>query len=237
MQWHWDVIPRNFKYFMLGQYPDGPMGGLLLTMVMSVLVILMCFVLGIVFGLMRYSKNKYWRFPAIGYIEFIRGTPVLMVIFWCYFMLPKLIPVLQGRTRFEWTSALVALVAFYGAQMAEVVRAGLESIGRGQTEAALSSGLTYVQVIRYIIMPQGLKNMIPAIVGTFISVIKDTSLVYIIGVAEFTRTVFQVNNRVLNAPMELFLFAAVVYFVPCYMLSKLSIRLEKRLAAGVKVEI
>ncbi len=99
-------------------------------------------------------------------------------------------------------------------------------------EAALATGLTQGQTFAYIILPQGLKNMIPAIVGNFIAVVKDTSLIYIIGVAEFTRTIFQVNNRVMNAPMELFIFAAVVYFVPCWLLSKWAGALESHLAAG-----
>lgn len=294
MTWHWDVVPRNFKYFMMGRLsfsalawwglvfaafivfcflfykmfrnqslgnirgrnvyvliiaaemtalfiyrkPLGEgieflnLGGFILTIIISVVVIIATFFVGIVAGLMRSSKNYLVRIPSVLYIEIIRGGPVLMGIFWFYFMLPQVFTNLKGIPQAEMLFATVALIAFYGAYMAEVIRAGIISIPVGQMEAALSSGLNVAQAFTYVILPQGMKNMIPAIVGTFITVIKDTSLIYIIGVAEFTRTVFQVNNRVMNAPMELFIFAAVVYFIPCWLLSKFSLSLERKLAAG-----
>jgi polar amino acid transport system permease protein len=182
--------------------------------------------------MMRTSKNSLIRVPSILYIEIIRGGPLLMGIFWFYFMLPHVFKQLKGVPQAELLFATIALIAFYGAYMAETVRAGILSIAHGQTEAALASGLTTAQVFAYIVLPQGLKNMIPAIVGNFIAVVKDTSLIYIIGVSELTRTIFQVNNREMNAPMELFIFAAVVYFVPCWILSKVSLSLERKLAAG-----
>jgi polar amino acid transport system permease protein len=294
--WHWDVIPKNFKYFMMGRLSYAALawwglvvlalalfgwfcweayrnhslgraarrnlflggllvetallvkggatilrgieflnlGGFVLTMIISVVTIVATFIVGIFVGLMRAAKNPLIRVPSILYIEIIRGGPILMGIFWFYFMLPQVFPKLKGVPQAEMVFATVALIAFYGAYMAETVRAGINSIPHGQMEAALASGLTSAQAFAYIILPQGLKNMIPAIVGNFIAVVKDTSLIYIIGVAEFTRTIFQVNNRVMNAPMELFIFAAVVYFVPCWLLSKWSDALERRLAAGTR---
>ncbi len=294
MTWHWDVIPRNFKYFMMGRVSYAGLywwgvvtlafvaycgvaylayrcqslgnrkgrnlwlallaveiaalllggksigrgieflnlGGFLLTMIISVVVIIATSLVGVVVGLMRTAKNPLVRVPSILYIEIMRGGPLLMGIFWFYFMLPQVFKGLKGLPQAEMFFATIALIAFYGAYMAETIRAGINSIPHGQMEAALASGLTTFQAFAYIILPQGMKNMIPAIVGNFIAVVKDTSLIYIIGVAELTRTIFQVNNRVMNAPMELFIFAAVIYFIPCWILSRVSLSLEHRLAAG-----
>lgn len=223
---HWDVVWNNLGYFLLGRFPTGPVGGLALSILLAIGGIFFAFWVGIIFGLMRLSKRWYIRIPSIVYIEIIRGTPLLLLIFWFYF----LAPIIFHRPIPEARSTLVAFTIFTGAYCAEIVRAGIQSIPKGQMEAARSSGLNYRQAMTYIILPQALRNMIPSFVNQFVSLTKDTSLAYIIGVQELTRTATQVNNRTLNAPAEIFLTIAVIYFIICFGLTQTSRSLEKRLS-------
>jgi len=223
---HWDIVWNNFSYFLIGAYPQGPLGGLAMSILLALGSIFGAFWLGLGIGLMRLSKRPYLKYPALVYIEIIRGTPLLMVIFWFYF----LAPILFNETLPEATSALISFIVFTSAYIAEIVRAGVLGLPKGQMEAARSTGLNHTQAMLYIILPQALRNMIPSFVNQFVSLTKDTSLAYIIGVNELTRAATQVNNRTLIAPMEIFLTIAVLYFIVCYVLTSISRRLEKQLA-------
>lgn len=222
---HWNVIANNFNYFLIGAYPEGPLGGLAMSILLALGGIFGAFWLGLLIGLMRMSKSRTARNFALVYTEIIRGTPLLMVIFWFYF----LAPIAFGHTLPEAESALIALIVFTSAYIAEIVRAGVESLPKGQTEAARGTGLSRYQALSYVILPQALFNMIPSFVNQFVSLTKDTSLAFIIGVNELTKAATQVNNRTLNAPTEIFITIAVLYFIICYVLTALSRRLEKRI--------
>lgn len=215
---------NNLDYFLIGAYPNGPLGGLAMAVLLAIGGIFGAFWLGLIFGLMRLSKRIWIKWPAVFYIEIIRGTPLIMVIFWFYF----LAPVLFGHSLPEAFSALISFIVFTSACIAEIVRAGVEGLSKGQMEAAVSSGLSHFQAMLYVILPQALKNMIPSFVNQFVSLTKDTSLAYIIGVNELTRAATQVNNRTLIAPTEIFLTIALLYFIICYPLTSLSRKLEKR---------
>jgi polar amino acid transport system permease protein len=223
---HWGVVIRNFDYFLVGAWPSGPMGGLLMSILLALGGIVGAFWLGLAFGLMRMSRNVWVRLPALVYIEIIRGTPLLLLIFWFYF----LAPVVLGKTLPSFQSSLIAFIVFTGAYIAEIVRAGVQALPKGQMEAARGCGLTHVQAMRYVILPQALRNMIPSFVNQFVSLTKDTSLASLIGVNELMLTADQVNNRELTAPMEIFITVAVLYFVVCYVLTSASRRLERQLA-------
>jgi len=223
---HWDVVFNNFEYFLVGAWPNGPLGGVAMSTLLAVGGIFGAFWIGMVFGLMRLSKHWLPRTLALIYIEVIRGVPLLMVIFWFYF----LGPILLGHELPETWSALVALIVFTSAYIAEIVRAGVHALPKGQTEAARSTGLSRVQALRFVILPQALRNMIPSFVNQFVSLTKDTSLAFIIGVNELTRTAEQVNNRTMNAPLEIFFSIAVMYFVICFVLTSLSRKLERNMA-------
>jgi polar amino acid transport system permease protein len=164
----------------------------------------------------------------MAYIEVIRGTPLIMVIFWVYFFLPIFT---KAYINVFW-SATIALTIFTGAYLAEIVRGGIQNIPAGQFEAAASTGLSYSQTMRKIILPQALKQMIPAIVGQFIAIFKDTSLAYVIGVMELTFVAQGINNRLMIYPFEIYTTVAVLYFLCCYSMSMLANRLEKRLDTG-----
>ena len=163
---------------------------------------------------------------TLAVLNFIRGMPLLMVIFWMYFLLPAI----MGATVTESWTVIAALTIFTSAYMSQIVKAGVESIPRGQTEAGLSTGLKPWQVMIFIVLPQGLRNMIPSFVNQFVSMIKDTSLAFIVGVSELTHVATQINNRTMIYPTEIFAFIAVVYFIICYAFTSLSRWLERRLA-------
>ncbi|MDD4951977.1 MAG: amino acid ABC transporter permease [Desulfovibrionaceae bacterium] len=223
---HWQVVWDNMDYFLWGAFPQGALGGLAMSIILALLGIFFAFWLGLAAGLMRLSGRWWLHYPALVYVEIIRGVPLLMCIFWFYF----LAPVVLGHTMPEFQSALVAFVVFTGAYVAEIVRAGVLALPKGQMEAARGSGLSHVQAMCFVILPQSLRNMIPSFVNQFVSLTKDTSLAYIIGVNELTRAATQVNNRTMNAPMEIFLTMLVLYFIVCYVLTSFSRRLERHLA-------
>ena len=222
---HWDTVYKNFDYLLIGAYPQGPLGGLAMTVILAVAGIFGAFWLGLGCGLMRISKQRRLRWPAMAFIEIIRGTPLLMVVFWFYF----LAPVVFGHSLPEAESALIALIVFTSAYIAEIVRAGVEALPKGQMEAARGSGLSHIQAMVFIILPQALFNMIPSFVNQFVSLTKDTSLAFIIGVNELTKAATQVNNRTLTAPTEIFITIALLYFVICYCLTEFSRYLERRI--------
>ncbi len=223
---NWSVVWDNLDYFLWGAFPEGPLGGIAMSIILALGGIFGAFWIGLAAGLMRMSKRAWLRLPAVFYIEVIRGTPLLMLIFWFYF----LAPVILGSPMPEVWCALTAFIIFTGAYVGEIVRAGVQALPRGQMEASRGTGLSHVQAMRYVVLPQALRNMIPSFVNQFVSLTKDTSLAYIIGVNELTRAATQVNNRTLTSPMEIFLAILVLYFIICYVLTSVSRRLERQLA-------
>jgi His/Glu/Gln/Arg/opine family amino acid ABC transporter permease subunit len=210
------VIVENVPYMLTG---------LQLTVILSVVSMVGSFAGGAVFAMLRLSPWWWLRWPAILYIDIVRTVPLIMVIFWAFF----LIPVLTGHATTPVKAALFALVLFNTSYMAEVIRAGIQSIPKGQVEASRAIGLTYLQAMRHVVLPQALRHMSPALVSRFIALFMGTSLVYIIGVTEFFRAANNVNNRVYRS-YEIYGFVALVYFVCCYALSLASTALERRFA-------
>lgn len=213
-----DVILRNFPYMMRG---------LELTIILASLSLVGSFIGGTLLAVLRMSPWWWLRWPAILYIDVVRMIPLVMVIFWVFF----LIPILTGRPVTPLVAALAALIGFNSSYMAEVVRAGIQTVPKGLVEAARSSGLNYLQAMTRIVLPIAFKNMLPAIVSRFIALFMGTSLAYIIGATEFFRAANDINNRVFR-PYEIYTFVAVVYFVFCYALSLLGRLLEHRLSRG-----
>ena len=211
---------------MIGRYPDGPLGGVGLTLYLAVVSCVLSFFGGLILGLLSVSRHKWISLPSVLFINAIRGMPLLMVIFWMYFLLPAVF----GKGFPEVSTVIMGLTFFTSAYMSQIVRAGIEGIPKGQTEAAISTGLKHWQVMLYIVLPQGLRNMIPSFVNQFVSLIKDTSLAFIVSVSELTQVATQVNNRTMAYPTEIFFFIAIVYFILCYSFTSLSRWLEQRLS-------
>jgi polar amino acid transport system permease protein len=220
------VIWTNITYFLIGRFPHGPLGGIALTLYLAVVACILSFFGGLILGLLNISNNRLMRYGTLAVLNFIRGMPLLMVIFWMYFLLPA---IMGGTVSESWT-VIAALTIFTSAYMSQIVKAGVESIPRGQTEAGLSTGLKPWQVMVFIVLPQGLRNMIPSFVNQFVSMIKDTSLAFIVGVSELTHVATQINNRTMVYPTEIFAFVAVIYFIICFAFTSLSRWTEKRLA-------
>ena len=210
-----DVITNNFSYMMQG---------LRMTWELAIMSFCLGLLAGTIIAVARESDIALLRWVAKSYVELLRNVPQLMVIFWVYFLLPAV----TGHSINEYLAAAVALTACISAYLAEVVRAGINSVPRTQIEAAYSTGCTYLQAMRLIILPQALRNMIPSLVNQFVSAFKTTSLVYIIGVIEFFRAASIVNERDFKS-MEIFTFVGFVYFVNCFCMSTLARWYERRL--------
>jgi polar amino acid transport system permease protein len=220
-------ILRDFGALLLvGQYPRGPLGGLAITFVLSVLGIALAFPLGLVLALARICPYKWLYWPATGVVYVMRGLPLIMVIFWVYFFLPAVL----GRPVSGFSTMVATLVIYQAAYLSEVVRAGIESLPKGQMEAARSIGLSYMQAMRKVVLPQALYNMVPSMLSQFVSTIKETSLGYVISVNELTFAANQINSTLLTKPFEVFAILAGIYFALCFSLTQLARHLERRIA-------
>jgi general L-amino acid transport system permease protein len=207
-------------------------GGLLLTLFTAVSGILLCFPLGLLLALGRRSALPLVRWLSTVYIELVRGVPLVALLFMGQVMIPLFLPMEARPDRV--LRAIVALALFSAAYLAENVRAGLQAIPRGQSEAAASLGLNKPLTLGFIILPQALKIAIPAIVGQFISLFQDTTLLAIVGLAELLgigRSVLA-NPSYLGRFAEVYLFLAVIYWVFCYAMSLGSRKIEERLNTG-----
>lgn len=221
------IISDNGMLLLVGQYPSGPLGGLVITFILSVLGLVLAFPLGVLIALARVSPMGWLRRPALVLVYVVRGVPLIMFIFWVYFFLPAL----TGRTVSGFTTMLVTLAIYQAAYLAEIVRAGIEGLPKGQTEAARAVGLSYMQTTTKVILPQALYNMVPAVLSQFVSTIKETSLGYVISVNELTFAANQINNTLLTKPFQVYLILAVIYFVLCFSLTQIARNLERRIAA------
>lgn len=221
-----ELIKTYGMYFLVGQYPDGPLGGLALTLLLGSAALLLALPLGVALGLARVSTRTWLRWPVTALVYVIRGTPLLMVVFWAYFFLPAV----TGHKTNQFTTMLAALVVFNGAYLAEIVRAGIQGIAKGQMECARSLGLGYWPAMRLVILPQAFRNMLPSFINQFVTTLKETSLGYIIGLAEVSFVTSQINSLVLTRPTEVFGALALTYFALCFGLSRFAYLLERRLA-------
>ena len=209
-------------------------GGMMVTIVVAAVGIVASLPIGILLALGRRSHLPAVRLLSTIYIEFVRGVPLITVLFMASVMLPLFLP--EAWSPDKLMRALVGVALFASAYMAEVVRAGLQSIPKGQHEAAYVLGLGYWQSLRLIVLPQALKVTIPNIVNSYISLFKDTTLVFFVGIFDFLKTIEvaradpQWSTPVTSATG--YVFAAFVYFACCYAMSRYARRIEVRLAVG-----
>ncbi|GAB1410679.1 amino acid ABC transporter permease [Desulfovibrionales bacterium] len=239
------AVPRNALLLTVNDYvyPGDVLGsysrwkpgilleGLWLTLEVSAIAIIFGIILGLFTGLARISDNPAFRWGAIVYIELIRGSPLLVQIFLWYFVVGTVINTMLathglGQIPALWFGVL-ALAIFTGAYTAEIVRAGIQSVHRGQMEAARSLGLTYTQAMRKIILPQAFRRILPPLAGQFISLVKDSSLLGVISIRELTKATREVVTASLQ-PFEIWIVCALLYLILTFTLSMFVQYLERK---------
>jgi general L-amino acid transport system permease protein len=211
-------------------------GGVLVTIVVASVGIVLSLPLGILLALGRRSPMPAVRLFSVTFIEFVRGVPLVTVLFMASVMLPLFVP--ERIEPDKLLRALIGIALFASAYMAEVVRAGLQAIPKGQFEGAMAVGLGYWQMMRLIILPQALKITIPNIVNTYIGLFKDTTLVFIVGIFDFLRTieVARIDPKWATPVTSTtgYAVAAIFYLIFCYGMSRYARAMEARLAQGEK---
>jgi glutamate/aspartate transport system permease protein len=209
----WDLV-KNFL-----------VGGLAFSVQLTLVAMAGGILFGTLLALMRLSGRSWLAVPAAVYVNTMRSIPLVMVILWFFLLIPFAIGRPIGA---EW-SAVITFTAFESAYYSEIMRAGVQSVVRGQVDAAYALGLSYGQTMRLIVLPQAFRNMLPVLLTQTIILFQDTSLVYAIGAYDLLKG-FEVAGKNFNRPVEAYLMAAVVYFLICYMLSTAVKHLQARIA-------
>jgi polar amino acid transport system permease protein len=232
-----DILRDYGLILLIGQYPQGPLGGLAMTIVLAALALVISFPLSILVGLARVSTWTPLARVAAFYVHTVRGLPLLLVVFWAYFI----VPMIGGKDIDATLMMLFALVVYESAYMGEIVRAGIIALPSGQTQAARALGMRTPQIYAAVILPQALFNMIPSLLSQFVVLVKNTSLAFVIGVDELTNAAYQVNGQLLTKPFEVYGLLAISYFVMCWTLGRGVSWVERRIvrkrsgAGAVKV--
>jgi glutamate/aspartate transport system permease protein len=207
--------------------------GMTFTLTLTVLAAVMGLALGTLLAMMRLSRFKILSVPAGIYVNVMRSIPLLLVIFWFYFLVPYIAAWVVGSPTplrvGAFNSAVITFTMFEAAYFCEIMRAGIQSIARGQVSASMAIGLSPWQGMRYVVLPQAFRNMVPALLTRVIILFQDTSLVYAIGAYDMLKG-FEVAGKNFGRPIEAYLAAAVLYFVMCYSLSWMVKRLHQKIA-------
>ena len=219
-----DVIARTWPYLLTGlQY----------TLQLTVVAAIGGTVLGTLLAMARLSSYRPLALAAAGYVNLMRSVPLLLVIFWFYFLLPVILQSITGAERPPQIgaerSAYVTFIMFEAAYFCEIMRAGIQSISKGQVGAAYALGLNYWQSMRLVVLPQAFRNMLPLLLTQTIILFQDVSLVSLLNVTDFVGAAGKIAQRD-SRIVEMYLFVAVVYFVLCSLLSMLVRRLQARIA-------
>lgn len=212
-----DVIARSWQYLFFT--------GMAFTLQLTLYAMVGGVLLGTLLAMARLSSLKPLAIVAGGYVNLIRALPLILVIFWFYTLVPRI----TGTSVSGFYSVLIAFIMFEAAYYSEIIRAGISSVKRGQIAAALALGLTRLQAMRYVVLPQAVRNMVPVLLTQSIVMLQDTSLVYVVGLRDFLTTAEIVASRD-NRPTELYLFVALVFLVICFSASRLVGRLRRRYA-------
>ena len=213
----------DFTFFSGSLLQTYVLHGLLFSLQLTVLATCGGLVLGTVLALMRLSERPLFHWPATVYVNGMRSIPLVMVLLWFFLLMPFLL----GRTIGAEISAVITFIAFEAAFFCEIVRSGIQSIPKGQTSAALALGLSQKQTLRWIVLPQALRNMTPILLTQVIILFQDTSLVYAIGAYDMLKG-FEIAGKNSGRPVEAYLAAALIYFLICFSLSQLVKYLQQR---------
>jgi len=214
----------NWERLLVGDlFNKGVMGGLLLTLVLGLASIVVATLLGAGIGVMRSSPRRALSLPSAVYVQAFRSVPLLILIFWAYFFPPVL-----GMQVSKFTSVLIALTLFTAAYIGEIVHGGIRSVASGHIEAARALGMSPLETQLRIVLPQAFFNMLPALTGRYVVSVKNTSLAFLIGLADLTEIGTQIGARLMTAPIEVYVTLLMIYFVVNRGLSLLMRLLEDR---------
>jgi len=207
--------------------------GFLFSVQLTLIAMVGGIALGTLIALMRLSGKPWLVMPAAAYVNTLRSIPLVMVILWCFLLIPGgfygAIAGDFGRNHRTEISAIVTFTIFEAAYYSEIMRAGIQSVSRGQVYAGYAVGMTYPQCMKLVVLPQAFRNMLPVLLTQTVILFQDTSLVYAIGAYDLLKG-FDVAGKNFNRPVETYLVAAVVYFIICFSLSMLVRQLQKRIA-------
>ena len=209
-----DAVADNITFLL---------GGFGVTLQLSFFALTGGIALGALVGLARISQNKWIYQPITLYVNFIRNLPLLLVIFWFYFVMP----IIAGRPLNPFLSAVIAFIIFEATYFGEIFRAGYQSISKDLSAAAYSTGMTYTQTARYILVPIAFRRMLPSLITQSIVTFQDTSLAFVIGLQEFVRRTSIVDNLEVRS-IQLYGFVAIVFFIFCFIGSKISRHFEEK---------
>ena len=219
------ALNLDFSFYNWDLISNFVLKGLYFSLMLTVVATIGGVLLGTVLALMRLSGKPWLVVPATIYVNGMRSIPLVMVILWFFLLMPAII----GRPIGAELSAIITFIAFEAAYFSEIMRAGIQSIPRGQVFAGQAMGMTYGQNLRFVILPQALRNMLPVLLTQTIILFQDTSLVYAIGAYDMLKG-FEVAGKNFGRPIEAYLAAAVVYFVMCFALSWSVKRLHQKIA-------
>jgi glutamate/aspartate transport system permease protein len=214
----------DFSFLNFGIFTNFILKGLLFSFQLTLVAMVVGIALGTLLALMRLSGKIWLEIPAKIYVNTLRSIPLVMVILWFFLLIPLLI----GRPMGAELSAMVTFALFEAAYYSEIMRAGIQSVSKGQVNAGYAVGMTYAQCMQLIVLPQAFRNMLPVLLTQTLVLFQDTSLVYAIGAYDLLKG-FEVAGKNFNRPVETYLVAAVVYFFICFSLSMLVRRLQKRI--------
>jgi len=218
-------LALDFSFYNWDLLSNFVLKGLYFSVMLTVVATIGGVIFGTVLALMRLSGRKWLVVPATIYVNGMRSIPLVMVILWFFLLMPAII----GRPIGAETSAVVTFIAFEAAYFSEIMRAGIQSISRGQVFAGMAMGMTYGQNMKLVILPQAFRNMLPVLLTQTIILFQDTSLVYAIGAYDMLKG-FEIAGKNYGRPIEAYLAAAVVYFVMCFALSWAVKRLHRKIA-------
>ena len=229
-QFDWDVIQRSLPYLFKE--------GMTFTLTLTALAMFFGIIFGTLLAMMRLSSFKVLSYVAGAYVNLMRSVPLVLVIFWFYFLVPYIGAWIIGAKNpiqvGAFWSSVITFTLFEAAYYAEIMRAGIQSVARGQVAAGQALGLNYWQQMGYIVLPQAFRNMMPVLLTQTIILFQDTSLVYVLSITDFLGAASKVAQRD-GRLVEMYLFVAVVYFLICYLLSYFVKRLQVRIAVPGKI--
>ena len=218
------MLNLDYSFLTWGVLQSFVLKGLLFSIQLTLVAMVGGIILGTLLAMMRLSGRPWLAVPAALYVDTLRSIPLVMVILWFFLLIPKLLGPLGGET-----SALITFTLFEATYYSEIMRAGIQSVSKGQVNAGYALGMSYGQTMKLVVLPQAFRNMLPVLLTQTIVLFQDTSLVYAVGAYDLLKG-FEVAGKNFNRPVETYLVAAVVYFLICFSLSMMVKKLQARIA-------